>query len=472
MQNLYSRVGAILRPILLLGLLMASPAAAQSDYVLMIDTAYGDPGTNVDIEIRLTNPAEVAEFNLLIGYDPSALWPQHLTLAGTRAAGFEQFSFEIVPGGMPGKLRLIGIADVPGGSTPAPMAAGEGPIAVITMQIINDISFSGMWIPVWFQFSDPITQNDNTLRDPFGVKITQPEIDYYDGWVVVQDMGEILIGDVNLNGFPFEVSDYVYLTNHIMYPTLYPLDALQLANSDMNHDRVPATIGDLVYLINVIMNGFKVSTGSGDASLPAQLTLTPQSDGSIISYRTEFDVGGVLLTLRSEGPLNLDQIINRQQQMSMMLQRRGSLLQVLLYPVDGATMPAGDYPLINIVGGAGTAVQAVELASADGRTALVDFGARPAVPLDFVLKQNYPNPFNPSTTIEFDLATASLVKLTVFDLLGRQVAVLVDHELPPGTHSVVFDKTNVPGQSLASGMYLYRIATDSGSYTRKMMLLK
>ena len=464
------RVG--LWSLLIVGLLMTTPAVAQSDYVLMIDTSYGDPGTNVDIEVWLTNPAEVAEFNLLIGYDPSALWPQHLTLAGTRAEGFEEFTYEVDAGGVPGNLRIIGRADIPGGTTGDPMAAGEGPIAVITVQIINDISFSGFWIPVWFEFSDPITQDDNTLHNGAGEKITQGQIDYYDGWVSVLDMGEVLLGDVNRNGFAFEVSDFVYLSNNFMYPSLYPLDALQLANADMNQDHVPATIADLVYLINVIMNGFKVSTGLGDASLLARLSVMPQSDGTVIGYETEYEVGGVLLTLRSGGALSTNQIINRQQQMTMKLQRRGSLMQVFLYSVNGATLPAGNYPLINIVGGSGTAVQAVELASADGRSAMVDFGARQAVPLDFVLKQNYPNPFNPATTIEFDLARTSWVKLTVFDLLGRQVAVLVDNELSVGTHQVYFDKSKFPDETLASGMYLYRIATDSGSYTRKMMLLK
>jgi photosystem II stability/assembly factor-like uncharacterized protein len=89
-------------------------------------------------------------------------------------------------------------------------------------------------------------------------------------------------------------------------------------------------------------------------------------------------------------------------------------------------------------------------------------------PREFTLNQNYPNPFNPVTTIQFTLSGPDDIDLTVYDLLGRRVAVLVNGSLPAGTHSAVFD-----ARHLASGIYLYRIVTAQGqSETRKMMLLK
>ena len=85
----------------------------------------------------------------------------------------------------------------------------------------------------------------------------------------------------------------------------------------------------------------------------------------------------------------------------------------------------------------------------------------------FVLQQNYPNPFNPTTTIRFSLHQRSHVTLKVFDVLGREVATLVEGELNPGEHSIVFDAQNLP-----SGVYFYRL--QAGGYVQhaKMEVLK
>jgi len=89
------------------------------------------------------------------------------------------------------------------------------------------------------------------------------------------------------------------------------------------------------------------------------------------------------------------------------------------------------------------------------------------LPRKLSLAQNYPNPFNPSTTIRFNLDRGSEVRLEVFNILGQKVATLIDEKLPAGQHEAVFD-----GGELASGIYLYRLLTDSSIMSRKMMLLK
>lgn len=90
-----------------------------------------------------------------------------------------------------------------------------------------------------------------------------------------------------------------------------------------------------------------------------------------------------------------------------------------------------------------------------------------AVVVEFALHQNFPNPFNPSTQISYDLAQAANVNLAVFDLLGRQVATLVNGSQQAGRYSVNFDATMLP-----SGMYFYRLETEQFTDIRKMMLLK
>ncbi len=88
------------------------------------------------------------------------------------------------------------------------------------------------------------------------------------------------------------------------------------------------------------------------------------------------------------------------------------------------------------------------------------------------LSQNYPNPFNPSTKIEFDLAKSGVVKLTVYNLLGKRVRTLFSGHLSSGRKSVIWDGRDEKGRPLASGIYFYRIKTGDFTDTKKMVLLK
>ncbi len=90
-----------------------------------------------------------------------------------------------------------------------------------------------------------------------------------------------------------------------------------------------------------------------------------------------------------------------------------------------------------------------------------------AIKLDFVLMQNYTNPFNPSTSIRYSIPKTSLVNLKVYDVLGKEVATLVNEEKPMGTYQINFDAS-----SLASGIYFYKIQAGNFVQTKKMILLK
>jgi hypothetical protein len=94
-------------------------------------------------------------------------------------------------------------------------------------------------------------------------------------------------------------------------------------------------------------------------------------------------------------------------------------------------------------------------------------GSLSNIPKEFSLSQNYPNPFNPVTVIRYQLPVNSFVTLKVFDLLGREIATLVNSEQEAGYKSVNFDASK-----LSSGIYIYKLVAGSFIDVKKMLLLK
>lgn len=137
-------------------------------------------------------------------------------------------------------------------------------------------------------------------------------------------------------------------------------------------------------------------------------------------------------------------------------------------PLDAVTDGNGGF--IAIVGGQNFAVRAQQvnkhgqlgqvITSAAGRSGL-EFPEKP------ILYQNYPNPFNPQTTIRFDLPRATHANLTLYNLLGQRVKVLVSGYAEAGLHSVILD-----GDDLPSGTYFYRLTAPKAIQTQKLVIVK
>jgi hypothetical protein len=94
------------------------------------------------------------------------------------------------------------------------------------------------------------------------------------------------------------------------------------------------------------------------------------------------------------------------------------------------------------------------------------------VPGQFQLYDNHPNPFNIQTKIAYDLPTATHVKLDIFNMLGRHVATLVDEQQSSGHYQVEWDGRDINGQTVSSGLYMYRLTVPGFDESKKMMLLK
>jgi hypothetical protein len=93
--------------------------------------------------------------------------------------------------------------------------------------------------------------------------------------------------------------------------------------------------------------------------------------------------------------------------------------------------------------------------------------AGPGLPQTFALGQNYPNPFNPATAIGYDVPAAGPVSLRIYDMLGREVAIVAEGVHQAGHYEKIWD-----AHAIASGVYLYRLQWEGGSMTRRMVLLR
>ncbi len=91
---------------------------------------------------------------------------------------------------------------------------------------------------------------------------------------------------------------------------------------------------------------------------------------------------------------------------------------------------------------------------------------------NFKLFQNFPNPFNPSTAIRFNLFRSENIKLQILNINGELIKTLLEKELPPGQHEIIWDGTDSQNQKVTSGVYFYRLISENNELTKKMILIK
>ncbi len=108
-----------------------------------------------------------------------------------------------------------------------------------------------------------------------------------------------------------------------------------------------------------------------------------------------------------------------------------------------------------------------EYSSESAVTTITRINDKGALPEKFALSQNYPNPFNPLTVINFDLPGESILALKVYNLLGQEVAVVINKRMPAGYHSLNFNAAH-----LTSGIYIYRLEAGGMIFIKKMILMK
>lgn len=145
---------------------------------------------------------------------------------------------------------------------------------------------------------------------------------------------------------------------------------------------------------------------------------------------------------------------------------------VSIFAKDFVNIPAGGEVemWVGISVGDNEAEMIANMALAKDKYDLITVGVEPdylTIPSDYILNQNYPNPFNPATTIRFAIPQSEFVSLKVYDVIGNEVANLVNEELVAGSYKVQFDAA-----TLTSGIYFYQLITGNYSETKKMNLIK
>jgi len=204
-------------------------------------------------------------------------------------------------------------------------------------------------------------------------------------------------------------------------------------------------------------DGFRVTLlGDPDQPISATWTAATDPDGEAVTYAWQFsltrDFGEPILTVEAGSATELTIEFGT---------LGGAMTDAGIFPVQTENV----YHRVLASDGQSQTPSAVRYmrVTRDALTNVEDS----ETPVQFALFGNYPNPFNPQTTIRYALPQAAPVRLAVYDVLGREVALLVDQQQPVGTHEVAFEASGLPG-----GIYYYRIEAGSHTATRSLVLMK
>lgn len=450
---------------------------------------------NLMIPIRLANDQPVELVHLIMTYDPSLVEP----VVVAPALFYQHFNFDL---NVPGRIVLeLERNLVPPPYVP-PIPAGDTVLAYISMDVIADDMGMDISTQLYF-YEDPNTPYpDNLLMLENGTFIIPPELVLTAGLIYIYSPD---YGDLNLNGYPFEVGDVVvfvsYFTGQIEFT------AEQMANSDCNRDGIQATVADLVYMLRIV-NGepdtlFIAPPELPNADevyyalerlkpLPADETFSDKAFFTIFVW-TDEPLGGFAFPIEfPENVYHIGEVALGDDIMGLQLASGiiDNVVKVVGYSFDEYELPEGSFELLHIPFEASgwVNVEDFDISSADfsdgfGRKTDIEYEIRITHPdrdnNEFetagstieVLKA-FPNPFNSAVTISFASSQPGFSSVEVFDILGKKVTTLMNRFIQPGKYSVIWDGKTQSGEIAATGLYLCRINLESENRVIKLHYLK
>jgi hypothetical protein len=436
---------------------------------LSIGTVSTIPGSTFTIPVSLNNTgitSKIGACEILIAWDSQAMTLANVARTG-RLGSWEYFNTRMNDAG-PGTVRIVGLADMVNGVVSPPLAPGTGPIFNLNFVLANDEELIGVRFPIAFLTQDV---TDNTLSDSTGYILVHPSLS--DGAINVIGPNQVLIGDINLNGIAYESGDLVLFINHLITPTLYPFTSVQVQSTDINSDGIPLTVADLVYLLNIV-NGNMPPPSKPEYNEAFAQFVIPELNGNTVNVNLSSNVptAGLFAKLNHHGITLAEPRNNTGLQMAY--HDDGEILTVLMYDPNGQGLPEGEHGLFSVTAtsnnfGIGSLTFA-ETQASDPYGRLVSSGS--LLPDEYALYESYPNPFNASTKIGFAITNPGFVMLDIFDVAGRQVRSLANSQFPAGKNEIIWDGRDNYGNSVASGVYFYRLKVNEFNEVKKTTLLK
>ncbi len=430
--------------------------ATPNDFLSIDPHQGGIPGASGrEVNIDLTNAHNIYGLQFNYYYDQNMVDVVDV-IPTERALGLGFWYTEPVPGTIVVLIFSTGLD---------PILPGDGPIA----HAVTNVNSTALFGPTPVVLDSAIEVIDSIGTSRFLIM--------NDGYFTVDRFG-----DANLDGH-VDVGDCVTIIAYIVES--YPLSVRQFDAADINRD-TRVTVGDLQAVIDYIL---RIPTSPGPTP-PTPLVLVELKrdmpiSGDIISIPLWAEVNTEAAAVQYEIDYNADRLEpvdvvpgTMVQNLQMSHSETAGKARAVFYNLNGSTFgpSSGELATLNFRlkdGNFGPRdIVFREFMIVNQGSGFIPSEIQGELPTQYSLNQNYPNPFNSSTKISFDLYADGQVDLSVYDLLGRKVATLINQYLPAGTHSFIWNGRSDTGENMASGMFFYRLQSNDFSETKRMLLMK
>ncbi len=334
--------------------------------------------------------------------------------------------------------------------------------AVDPIQQVN-YSFPGFGIP------DPACPNQQGKEVLSNIRFVNSAIIWDSG---DYDWCWFEVGDINLNGFAFEVADAVMFIDYFRYGLgIFTIHFPgQIAQTDINCDGVVLSVADLVLLFRIISGNYWYFKPAPSHTFESNLSVSQRDYSKELRFVSNSEISLLYLRLFPKDGQQLSPADFLFEQPDVLTGQIGDTITMLLVDIEeNQVLTSGEHWLFSYSGDAelGILGSAVDVY---GRETALMVEAETVLPETPILHQNYPNPFNPSTTIEFNLPSETDWSLEIYNVNGQNIKSFSGNGI--GSQAVVWKGTTNSGQIVSSGVYFYKLMAAEKWRSRKMLLLK